>query len=61
MARLHQVHAAARGSGAGVGQPGDREKHLGKLSVKYTEIGSSTKEACLCSLRSCDHVPCPSP
>ena len=21
----------------GVGQPGDREKHLGKLTVKYTE------------------------
>jgi hypothetical protein len=25
------------GSCAGVGQPGDREEHLGKLSVKYTE------------------------
>ena len=37
MARLLQVHAAARGSRARVGQPGDREKHLGKLSVKYAE------------------------
>jgi hypothetical protein len=37
MARLHQVHAAARAQALELGQPGDHEKHLGKLSVTYTE------------------------